>query len=577
MLVDDGMLARVADGPWRAVDELGEVRIPASITALLEARLERLAPNERDVAERASVVGRVFEQAAVTELTDEALRPGVGRSLLALVRKELIRPERSDVSAGDAFRFRHSLIRDAAYEALPKSERAFLHERFADLLERRSATDPGDYHLILGYHLEQAYRYRVELGDDPADARLLADRALTCIGPAGQAALERGDPRAAASLLRRAVNLCPPGRQRIELLMDLRSALLGAGERAASDAADAETLALLAEYPDEGLEHRRRMWESVFLSGGSITEAQDAYAYYERVGDAMGMAGALEVAAGAHANSGRFSVAMELLDQAIALVLEAGRPDLAANLYADAALWLDDSPVPIPEALDRCRRYLDLAGGNRRTRAGILLAMGELESRSRVPRRWRRHFDAAKAIIDDLGLTLLGAWLYPITLGEAELASGEPARTVDLLRQSCATLDRLGHRGVLASLAPRTAQTLLALGRLDEVEHYAFWGRDVADPLDVEAQMGWRVAISGLRSLQGRHDEAVTLARESVALVAGSEWLRSLAQSHLALARALRGAGDEPAARAAAHEAESLAAARQDVASLRTIAAFLRG
>ena len=97
MLVDDGMLARAADGPWRAVGELGEVRIPASITALLEARLERLAPNERDVAERASVVGRVFEQAAVTELTDEALRPGVGRSLLALVRKELIRPERSEL------------------------------------------------------------------------------------------------------------------------------------------------------------------------------------------------------------------------------------------------------------------------------------------------------------------------------------------------------------------------------------------------------------------------------------------------------------------------------------------------
>lgn len=314
-----------------------------------------------------------------------------------------------------------------------------------------------------------------------------------------------------------------------------------AGEREASDAADAETLAMLAEYPDEGLERRRRVWESLFLSAGSITEAQDAYAYYERVGDTMGMVGALELAADAHANMGRFGVAMELLDQAIALALEAGRPDRAANLYWSAVLWLNDSPVPIPEALDRCRRYLDLAGDNRRTRAGILIVMGELESRSGVRDRWRRHFDAAKAIIDDLGLTLLGASFYPITLAEAELASGEPARTADLLRQSCATLDRLGSTGWLASLAPLTAQTLLALGLVDEVEHYAFWGRDIAEAFDVEAQMGWRVAISGLRSLQGRHEEAVTLARESVALVAGSEWLRSLAQSHLALARALRG------------------------------------
>ena len=143
MLVDDGALVEGADGAWIAATTLAEVRVPASISVLLSARLERLAPDERAVAERASVVGRVFEQAAVAELASDALRPAVGRSLLALVRKELVRPERSELSAGDAFTFRHILIRDAAYEALPKVERAVLHERFADWLERDRRRTPG--------------------------------------------------------------------------------------------------------------------------------------------------------------------------------------------------------------------------------------------------------------------------------------------------------------------------------------------------------------------------------------------------------------------------------------------------
>ena len=130
-----------------------------------------------------------------------------------------------------------------------------------------------------------------------------------------------------------------------------------------------------------------------------------------------------------------------------------------------------------------------------------LLALGELEARTGVGDQWRRHFDAAKVIIDDLGLVLpLGAAEYPISLGDSELVAGDPARTVDLLCRSCATLDRLGEHSRLASMAPLTARTLLAVGRSDEVEHYAFWGRDIAHPEDVDAHVRWRIAISGLRS-----------------------------------------------------------------------------
>ncbi len=135
MLVDEGLLGQ-QDGGWVATSELDTTHVPPTIQALLAARLEQLSPNERAVAERGSVVGRIFEQAAVAELSAEADRPEVAGGLIALVRKELVRPERSEISAGDAFKFRHILIRDAAYDAIPKVERADLHERFAQWFKR---------------------------------------------------------------------------------------------------------------------------------------------------------------------------------------------------------------------------------------------------------------------------------------------------------------------------------------------------------------------------------------------------------------------------------------------------------
>ncbi len=90
------------------------------------------------------------------------------------MRKELLRPDRTQLAGDDAYRFRHLLIRDAAYEALPKSTRADLHERFADWLEAHGA-DLVELDEILGYHLEQAHRYRLELGPADERAEQLAD------------------------------------------------------------------------------------------------------------------------------------------------------------------------------------------------------------------------------------------------------------------------------------------------------------------------------------------------------------------------------------------------------------------
>lgn len=119
MLIDGGQLIRQGGG-WSAASDLTQVAVPPTIHALLSARLDGLPAPERQVLERGSVEGKVFHRGAIAELAPDALRESVPTHLRTLARKELVRPERADFAGDEAFRFRHLLIRDAAYGAMPK-------------------------------------------------------------------------------------------------------------------------------------------------------------------------------------------------------------------------------------------------------------------------------------------------------------------------------------------------------------------------------------------------------------------------------------------------------------------------
>ena len=151
--------------------EDAEVEVPPTLKALLAARLDQLDEAERRVLERGSVEGEIFHRGAVQALAPEETQ--VTTRLAALVRRQLVRPDRAQLAGDDGYRFRHLLIRDAAYDALPKAVRADLHTRFADWLEEHGhALVERDE--IVGYHLEQAARYQAELGQPDPE---LADRA----------------------------------------------------------------------------------------------------------------------------------------------------------------------------------------------------------------------------------------------------------------------------------------------------------------------------------------------------------------------------------------------------------------
>src|SRR5262249_50272579 len=154
----------------------------------------------------------IFHRGAVQALAEDG---PVTPTLATLVRKGLIRPDRSRLLADEGFRFHHVLLRDAAYDALTKSARADLHERFAHWFEEKGA-EVVELDELLGYHLEQAAGYRAELGRPDAE---LAAHAASRLGAAGHRARLREDLDTARSLLQRALDLSP--QPDVHLVVDL--------------------------------------------------------------------------------------------------------------------------------------------------------------------------------------------------------------------------------------------------------------------------------------------------------------------------------------------------------------------
>ena len=183
--------------------ENGHAAMPSSIQAVLAARIDHLEPGERTLLEYASVQGRSFYVGAVAELLPEPDRASIATDLVSLVRKQLIRADRPELPGEDAFRFGHALIREAAYQGLPRRRRAELHERAAEWLGRH----PGTRDETIGYHLAEAYRQLAELGQIGEHERALATAAAERLATAADAALLRGDFPARASLLERATAL----------------------------------------------------------------------------------------------------------------------------------------------------------------------------------------------------------------------------------------------------------------------------------------------------------------------------------------------------------------------------------
>ncbi len=532
----------------------GEVIVPPTLQALLAARLDMLETAERSVLERGAVEGEIFHRGAVQTLAPEETQ--VTPRLAALVRKELIRPDKPQLAGEDGFRFRHLLIRDAAYDALPKAIRADLHQRFAAWLEERGV-DLVELDEILGYHLEQACRYRVELGL-PLHAGLLQP-ARQRLAAAGRRALLRLDSAASVSLLQRAVALLPAAEIDLALENDLIDALFWAGKG------------------DDALRNARSLTERAAAAGDRIGELcgrikegtvrisyepegatdelaelmEEAMPELEAAGDDL----ALSIGYSALGEVALIRARMDTMLVAYEKVFEHAQ---AAGLEHEIAIGRASArffgTTPIPELLAWCdeqeQRHTRVSFNIKRFRAVALAMLGR--------------FDEARTIQAELRAELAdrgGGIVLGTALGQdaviVELLADDPAAGVAFGQEGCRILDDLGEKGFLSTAAGNLAQALYGVERLEEAAAWANRAAELGASDDAITQMLWRQVRAKVLTRRGANDEGELLAREALAIGDKTDMVNQHADAYVDLGEVLLLSGKPAEAVAALEQARA--------------------
>ena len=555
MLIDEGTLRREQDR-WVPVGDMAQLRVPPTIHALLAARLDLLASEERGVIEPASVVGQNFAVAAVTQLVPEDVAPAVSTHLGALTDKQLIQPNVTSTDEEAAYRFHHLLVRDAAYDGLLKRERADLHERFVGWaldFNTRNGVDNREFEEIHGYHLEQSYRYLAELGRLDEHALSVGVRASEKLASAGRRAMARGDMPAAASLLRRAAaTRLPDDAERVRLLPDLGEALEELGQFDDAQKVLDEAIAFGRQHGDEALAAEAMMvLLSVKLYLGEDEgwaeavqrEVAAAIPVFEGAEDEIGLARANRLLFAMHASAMRLGDASRAAEGVIAHARRAGdgRIERRGSLaYVQAALY---GPTAAREAISEAEQLVDAAEGDRRTQALIKTWLAQLYAMTGDLERARTTYASGSAMLAELREGE-GSLLRPSTeQAQIELVGGNLATAEAALRQDADALRAIGERYILSGVVGTLAKVLISQGRAGEVAALADELQELAAPDDVVAQVEWRGFRSLVAAEAGEVDEAERLAREALKMAQGTDAPVLQAEALLRLAWVLRAAG----------------------------------
>ena len=556
MVIEDGLLERT-DGGWALAGVGGALPVPPTIQALLGARIDRLPEDERTLLTHVSVEGALFHRESMRELAPPALRPVVDRSLSELVRRDLIRPERAPFGDDDAFRFRHILIRDAAHRSLPKATRAELHERFGGWLEEAHPGRVGEFEEIVGYHLEQAWRFRTDLGATPAELAPLGGRAAERLESAGRRAQRRSDHRAAAGLFERAAALLSEDDTRLTaLLPDLGATLIEAGRLPDAERVLSEAVAAGRAAGDElALSHALVQQQMLGIRSGAPSAAAEASAVVDEVlpvfraaGDEQGQCSALRLRGWRHWLLARSEAAAEAWEEAAEHARAAGLEHERGDLLGWIASSLVWGPAPVRAAIERCEAIREEVSGDLVATADILQPLAGLHAMEGRFEEARALLAAADAALEELGRTLGSAVSHHAAM--VELLAGDPVAAERLMRQGYAALEGMGEKAVLSTTAAFLGQALLAQGRHEEAGQWAERSAEQANEDDMHSQSMWRAVRASVLSARGDLADAERDARDALAFADRTDDTNAIADAHVVLGSVLALRGETEAARA---------------------------
>ncbi len=510
MLLDRGLL--VEDGSaYKVVGEVDALEVPETLQALVAARLDGLAPEERRLVQDAAVLGKTFTSASVGALTGQAeaeLEP----LLAGLVRKELLGLQSDPRSPEHGqYGFLQDIVRRVAYETLPKRDRRAKHLAAAEHLAATLGED--EVAEVVASHLLEAYR----LDPDAPEAEALRGDAYVALLRAGERAASLGASAEAQHYFEQAAELAAePGAE--------AAALVRAGEMSsqAGDPTEAETLftravSLYEELGDTHAAARATAWLAYAeqLRGdlqGAIERMERAYEVVgadepdadlalllTRLGGAYWFAGNQELAADRTERGLEIAEALRLPEMLArgwgtrAMVITARKPQEARAL---AQLVLDTARAHElhNQAAVASVNLSDMAfQGDRYGESLGYLEQG-LELARRVGDRRREWFALAETAY---ALTMLGRWDEALArLGDLP---DEIVVLADISSVLTGPLEVYIHRGELAR-----ARELLA----------RFEGLKGAS--DVQWRAGYNTAQAAVLLAEGRNEDALAAAERAV-------------------------------------------------------------
>ena len=585
MLLDNGALRR-EDGRWVRVQPTSEIDIPPTIQALLEARLDQLGRAERGVVDPASVVGVEFPQSAVEHLLPDALRPTMVDHLRALEHKQFVhsgaRPD------GDLFyRFHHHLVRETVYNGLLKRVRAQLHMAFVEWADRVNADRDRalEFEEILGYHLEQAYRYLRELG--PLDAKGVAvgaegSKRLTS---AGRRAAARGDMNAATNLLRRAVALLgPEDPRRPVLLPELAETLTAVADFAGANAALDEALTAAERTGDHRLHATSRI-TAMFVrlysgeqqsdwSDEALRVAHELIPVLESEAADAELATAWRLVVLVHGIAGRFSLATEAVERSIEHARRAGNDRKVARnsvAYANNALY---GPLPAAQAIAQCERLVADGIADRQCECIVMCLLAQLYAMTGNLLPAREMYRSARALLRDLGQGVFAA-STGTDLARVELHGGDLAIAEREVRADYDFLADKHETYLLSTMAALLARIVREQGRDAEAQALCEAAEHASAADDLEAQALWRMVRAPITARAGDVTQAEAWAREAVDFARRTEAPVLQGDALAELAAVLRLAGKTDEAAQAAAEAVALFTAKGNAVAAARAAALM--
>ena len=557
------------------------VALPPTIPAIIRARLALLSSDELHILSCAAVVGREFWLRAVSHLSGTGVREVVLAVLRRLMRKDFIEPDWTSVPGEEVFRFRHGLLRDVTYAAIPEIDRASLHEAFADWLESSPPAASLELDELIGHHLEQTYHLRRSEGSS-VEREALARRAAGLLGAVARREVASTGLAARVATLRRAAALMPRREAaKADLLADIGADLQEMGQWEEATEHYAEALEIAKEVRDDGL----RAYVSLRLSQcrlrtdagirmeDFIDEGVRVLARLEELRSADYSARVRATLGSAFIFEGKPERARTLLEQ---VLRETDGPSMrlvnvCKRLLAAAWLW---GPVPTSRAVKLCEELLE-NNPPLRVAASAYRSLALLEAMQGNFSTARTLASRDRGILQDLGLLPAAAAATEV-YGAVELLAGDPRRAEELLQPALATLVALSDAWYVGGVMSTLAEACYLQGKLgDAWELTEKLGQMEIRDISVTIRAG--SVRSRVLAIEGDSAAARKEAARAIELAAHTEMPNDRAAALFACAEVLHRLGQLHKARSRTAEAIQLWERKGNVVSARRAKAITKG